>query len=132
MTPTFYIKNLLPIDILVEFTIPRTDEKTGNVDKLTFPNRLEVNQEKYLYDFGIRDEVQVRIKIRGFNISAFQSIKDPNNPYEYKNYLQLIDFRGHEGKINMRVVKDGQARRIYFYSETLLINETKFDWHVFA
>ena len=94
----------------------RFEEKTGKNDKLTFPNRLEVNEEKYLYDFAAREMIEVRIKVKGFNISAFQTIAASGNAFEYKNYLSLIDFRGHEGKINMKVVKDGQARRIYFYS----------------
>lgn len=32
----------------------------------------------------------------------------------------------------MKIVKDGKVRRIYFYSEAVLINETKFNYFVFA
>lgn len=93
---------------------------------------MEVNEEKPLYDFSTRENIQIRVKIKGFNISSFQSIMDPFSPNEYRNTLDLIDFRGNEGQINFKVMKDGMTRRIYIYSENILINQTKFDWYAFA
>ena len=43
----------------------------------------------------------------------------------------MIDHRGHDGRINIKVIREGKVRRIYFYSEVLLINETKYDWYAF-
>lgn len=49
--PSFYVKNLLPVDIIVQFAIINQEG-----EKDTFPQRLEVNQEKEIYDFGSKDD----------------------------------------------------------------------------
>ena len=70
--------------------------------------------------------------MKGFNISSFQKISSNEKDKEYKDFIDLIDHRGNDGKINFKVIRQGKVRRIYFYSETILINETKYDWVAFS
>ena len=107
----------MPIDIYVEFAVLK--EKS---EKDTFPFRLEVNEEKEIFEFGSKNDPEVRVKIKGFNISSFKKMASNEKDKEYKDFINLIDHRGHDGKINMKVLREGKVRRIYFYSEVILVN----------
>jgi hypothetical protein len=45
--------------------------------------------------------------------------------------LNLIDYRGHAGKISCKIVKKGKVRKMYIYAEAVLINETQYNFYVF-
>jgi hypothetical protein len=42
-----------------------------------------VNQEKEIYDFGSKDDPEIRIKLRGFNISSFQKLAKEEDKSNY-------------------------------------------------
>lgn len=74
----------------------------------------------------------MRIKIKGFNISPFQTIISSSKSQEEINtHLDLIDYRGQGGKIELKIVKNNKVRRMYIYAEGVIINETKYDWYAF-
>lgn len=50
-----------------------------NKEKSVLYEEIEVNKEKLFYEFGSKDEVSMRIHIKGFNYSEFIPVNLTND-----------------------------------------------------
>lgn len=64
ISPLIAFINLLPLDIKMELALTKI-----NKEKSVLYEAIEVNKEKLFYGFGSKDEVSMRIHIKGFNYS---------------------------------------------------------------
>ncbi len=65
IAPVYYFKNLLPVDIVLEFNI-----KLNNDNRLV-TLKLAVNEQKEIYSLSTIEDILCRIQMKGYHFSAF-------------------------------------------------------------
>jgi hypothetical protein len=129
VSPLISFTNLLPLNLSLEVAVRKV-----NREKAVIHEEVEVNERKVFYCFGSKDEVQLRIHIRGFNFSEFISLNLANDreQREINTDILFVDYRGLQTKIKSKIIKKDKQKHIYIHADAVLINEADANFYVFS
>lgn len=92
---------------------------------------MGIQEEKGYHQIGSKDELEIKIKLPGFHFSQSEQLYDPNNKEYQLEELQINDYRGNTGRINLKCSKKNRVKRYTFYSTGLIINETDYELYFY-
>lgn len=74
----------------------------------------------------------MRIKLTGFNFSAFKNINLSNNKEisELIEEISFVDHRALTTTVRSKLIRKNKKKIIYFYVDSVLINETAYKFYI--
>lgn len=86
--------------------------------------KLAVNEQKEIYEINTIEDIMLRVQMKGYHFSEFVALSKIDDPTYSPEKVTLHDHRALDGKINIKSVQEGKMRKVFLYSEAILINET--------